>query len=102
MSAPTKCDKCGTTGTFAISVPCAMQCGGTMHFDAVALSGVAPEPSEALTVVTADDVRAVRQFIRKSGGLPDNDTEDAAAIFLTRRLNDGRAAGRGSGESDTP
>lgn len=44
MSAPTKCDKCGTTGTFAISVPCAMGCGGTMHY---AVRGAAPAPSEA-------------------------------------------------------
>ena len=34
MSAPTKCDRCGATGTFAISVPCTMQCGGTMHYNA--------------------------------------------------------------------
>ena len=36
--------------------------------------------------VTADDIRAVRQFIRNSGGLPDEDVEDAAAIFLARRV----------------
>lgn len=42
--------------------------------------------SEAPPLVNAGDIAAVRDFIRHSGGLPDEDTHEAAAIFLTRRL----------------
>jgi hypothetical protein len=56
MSAPTKCDRCGTAGTFAIAVPCAVGCGGTMHYAAPVGPGAAlPAPSEA---AIAEGVRA--------------------------------------------
>lgn len=33
MSAPTKCEKCGAKGTYAIRMPCVMGCGGEMFYD---------------------------------------------------------------------
>src|SRR5262245_7395293 len=56
MSAPTKCDRCGVTGTFAIAVPCAMGCGGTMHYD----RGAAPraEPSDAAIQAAKESLQA--------------------------------------------
>lgn len=38
------------------------------------------------SIVSAADVAAVREFIRRSSGVPDGDVNDAAAVFLNRRL----------------
>lgn len=45
MSAPTKCEQCGTKGTYAIQVPCVMGCGGLMYYDKPAVS---PSPPPGL------------------------------------------------------
>lgn len=45
------------------------------------------EPERPRPLVAAADILAVREFIRSSGGLPDEDVHEAAAIFLTRRLS---------------
>ena len=62
MSAPTKCEKCGATATYAIQVPCVMQCGGLMYYDhsAAALpdSGDAPRAEPTDLEMRNDNLRS--------------------------------------------